>query len=58
MQLIEKRFKEGFKALVAEAYDMPPQIFDNIADKIRLVKAEIQLGVAGNAEKPSRGFIR
>lgn len=58
MQLTEKRFMEGFEALVAEAYDMPPLIYDDIADKIRLVKTEIQLWKAGKAEKPSWGFFR
>lgn len=57
MQLTEKGFMEGFEALVAEAYDMPPLIYDDIADKIRLVKIEIQLWKAGKAEKPSWGFF-
>jgi hypothetical protein len=58
MQLSEKQFMEGFDALVAEAYDMPPLIYDDIADKIRLVKAEIQLWKAGKADKPSWGFFQ
>lgn len=58
MQLTERQFMAGFEALQEEAFDMPPLIFDDIFDKIRLVNDEIHLWKSGAADRPSWGFIR